>query len=149
MTAADSTCRTRSANSNNGSYSFNNTGSTYGTGDPGLDFLLGVPATYTQGSGATIQASAWLNYIYMQDNWKATNTLTVAYGLGYSIDTPLFNHQYQGIGIDCFIVGEQSKVFPGAPKNMVYPGRPGLHRLCPGLHPLQRVRSPPRLRLGS
>ena len=113
------------SNSNNGSYSFNNTGSTYGTGDPGLDFLLGVPATYTQGSGAEIQASAWLNYMYMQDNWKATNTLTVAYGLGYSIDTPLFNHQYQGIGIDCFIVGEQSKVFAGAPKNMVFPGDPG------------------------
>jgi hypothetical protein len=112
------------SNSNNGSFGYNAQG-TYTTGDPGLDFLLGVPDTYTQGSGATIQASAWLNYIYAQDNWKATNTLTFAYGLGYSIDTPLYNHQYQGEGIDCFIVGEQSKVFPTAPKNMVFPGDPG------------------------
>ncbi len=112
------------SNSNNGTFAYNGQG-TYSTGDPALDFLLGIPDTYTQGTGASIQASAWLNYMYAQDNWKATNTLTLAYGLGYSIDTPLTNHQYKGEGVNCFIVGEQSKVFPTAPKNMVFPGDPG------------------------
>ena len=111
-------------NSNSGDYSFN-TGGTYTTGDPGLDLLLGNPASYSQGTGNVIQADAFLNYIYAQDSWKVTNTFTLNYGLGYSIDTPLRNHQYGGEAVSCFIVGEQSKIFPGAPKNMVFPGDPG------------------------
>ena len=80
---------------NSGSFSFGNTG-TYTTGDGGLDFLLGVPATYSQGSGASIIAEAFLNYVFAQDTWKVTPTFTLSYGLGYSIDTPLHNHQYGG-----------------------------------------------------
>lgn len=111
-------------NSNSGAYSFNTSG-TYSSGDPGLDLLLGNPATYSQGTGNLIAADAFLNYIYAQDSWKLTNTFTLNYGLGYSIDTPLRNHQYGGEAVSCFIVGEQSKIFPGAPKNMVFPGDPG------------------------
>jgi hypothetical protein len=111
-------------NSNSGNFSFNTSG-TYSTGDPGLDLLLGVPATYSQGTGNIIQADAFLNYIYAQDSWKVTSTFTLSYGLGYSIDTPLRNHQYKGEAVSCFIVGAQSKIFPNAPKNLVYPGDPG------------------------
>ena len=110
---------------NSGSYSFNNTSSTYGTGDPSLDFLLGIPGSYAQGSGASIQADAFLNYFYAQDTWKATSTLTVDYGLGYSIDTPLREHQYQGEGVACFIAGQQSKIFANSPLGLDYPGDPG------------------------
>ena len=111
-------------NSNSGAYAFNTSG-TYSTGDPGLDLLLGVPATYSQGTGNLIAADAFLNYIYVQDSWKVTNTLTFNYGLGYSIDTPLRNHQYGGEAVSCFIIGQQSKIFPGAPKNLSFPGDPG------------------------
>ncbi len=109
---------------NNGSYGFNNTG-TYSSGDGALDFLLGVPATYGQGSGATIQADAFLNYVYAQDTWKATNALTVSYGLSYSIDTPLHNNQYEGEGIICFSPGYNSTIFGGAPTGLAYPGENG------------------------
>ncbi len=111
-------------NSNSGAFGFS-TGGTYTTGDPGLDLLLGNPATYSQGTGNLIAADAFLNYIYAQDSWKVTNTFTFNYGLGYSIDTPLRNHQYGGEAVSCFIVGEQSRTFPGSPKNLVYPGDPG------------------------
>ena len=111
-------------NSNSGSFSFDPSG-TYSSGDPGLDFLLGVPNTFTQGTGSVIQADAFLNYVYAQDSWKVSNTFTLDYGLGYSIDTPLRNHQYGGEAVSCFIVGEQSKIFPDAPTNLVYPGDPG------------------------
>jgi len=111
--------------SNSGAFAFNNTDSTYGTGDPSLDLLLGIPATYTQGTGSIIQAQAFLNYIYAQDAWKVSDQLIVNYGLGYSIDTPMQNHQFAGIGVSCFIIGEQSKIFPGSPKNLVFPGDPG------------------------
>jgi hypothetical protein len=110
--------------SNSGSYGFTPSGA-YSTGDPGLDYLLGVPSTYTQGTGAIIQATAFLNYIYAQDSWKASSTLTINYGLGYSIDTPLRNHQYGGEAVSCFIIGEHSTVFPAAPTNLVFPGDPG------------------------
>lgn len=111
--------------SNSGAYAFNNTASQYGTGDPSLDLLLGIPASYTQGTGSVIQASAFLNYVYAQDAWKATSDLTINFGLGYSLDTPLRNHQFGGLAVGCFILGEQSKIFPGSPQDLVYPGDPG------------------------
>ena len=109
---------------NSGSYGFNGTG-TYSTGIASLDYLLGIPDTYTQGTTGEIQADAFLNYIYAQDTWKVSNTLTLDYGLGYSIDTPMRNHQYEGEGVACFSIGQQSSVFPNSPKNLIYPGDPG------------------------
>jgi Carboxypeptidase regulatory-like domain len=112
---------------NNGSYTFSNSTGTspFTTGDSSLDFLLGIPGTYSQGSGATIQAQAYLNYMYAQDSWKATNTLTFNYGLGYSLDTPLLQKQYQGEAVICLIGGQQSTVFDTAPKGLNYPGDRG------------------------
>ncbi len=109
---------------NSGSFGFGNTG-TYSTGDGAVDFLLGIPTTYTQGSGASIIAEAFLNYVFAQDTWKLTDKLTLAYGLGYSIDTPLHNLQYGGSGIACVIPGEQSTVFANAPTSLVYGGDKG------------------------
>jgi hypothetical protein len=109
---------------NSGSFGFGNTG-TYSTGDGAVDFLLGVPTSYTQGSGASIIAEAFLNYVYAQDTWKLTDKFTLSYGLGYSIDTPLHDLQYGGSGIACIIPGEQSTVFAGAPTSLVYGGDKG------------------------
>jgi hypothetical protein len=109
---------------NNGNYGFNN-GGIYSSGDGALDFLLGVPASYGQGSGAEIQADAFLNYMFAQDTWKMSNALTLSYGLGYSIDTPLHNDQYQGEGIICFFPGYNSTIFTGAPTGLAYPGEHG------------------------
>lgn len=109
---------------NNGNYGFH-AGTTFGSGDPGLDFLLGNPSGYAQGTGAKIQAYAFLNYFFAQDNWKATDTLTIDYGMGYQIDTPLHNQQYGNEAISCFIPGQQSVIFPTAPVGVNYPGDPG------------------------
>jgi hypothetical protein len=112
---------------NNGSFGFDNTASAFTSGDGALDFLLGVPDTYSQGSGASIQADAFLNYVFAQDSWKLSNSFTLDYGLGYSIDTPLRNHQYDGEGIACFVNGFNSTLFPGAPTDIAYPGEGGCH----------------------
>jgi hypothetical protein len=109
---------------NNGTYGFSSS-SSYSSGDPALDFLLGNSASYAQGSGAEIQADAFLNYLYAQDTWRVTDTFTLNYGLGYQIDTTLHNHQYGGEAIACFIPGQQSKIFPTAPPSLDYPGDPG------------------------
>ncbi len=110
---------------NSGSFGFSSTSATYGTGDGAVDFLLGVPATYAQGSGASIIAEAFLNYVYAQDTWKLTDKFTFSYGLGYSIDTPLHDLQYGGSGIACIIPGQQSTVFAGAPTSLLYGGDKG------------------------
>ncbi|MGB6872144.1 MAG: carboxypeptidase-like regulatory domain-containing protein [Acidobacteriaceae bacterium] len=110
--------------SNNGSYSFSGSG-TYTSGDPLLDFLVGVPTSYEQGSGAEIDAYSWEIYGYAQDNWKVSPSLTFNYGMGYDIQTPNSNKQYGGEAIICFTPGAQSTVFPTAQEGLLYPGDPG------------------------
>jgi hypothetical protein len=110
--------------SNSGNYSFA-TSNPFSSGDQSLDFVFGNPSSYSQGSGNIIQANAFLNYMFAQDSWKIFPTFTLNYGLGYSIDTPLINNQYGGIAVGCAILSQQSKVFPGAPKGLNYPGDPG------------------------
>lgn len=109
---------------NNGSFSFSNS-NLYGSGNALADFLLGIPNSYAQAAGGRIDARAYENYFYGQDSWKATDSLTVTYGVGYQIDTPLHNRQYGGEGVTCFIPGQQSKVFISAPVGLNYPGDPG------------------------
>jgi hypothetical protein len=109
---------------NSGSYGFG-TSSQYSSGDPGLDFLFGNPASYNQGSGALIQAYAWLNYFYAQDQWKVSKDLTLNYGLGYQIDTPLRSLQYGAEAVACYKPGQQSVIFPTAPLGLDYPGDKG------------------------
>ena len=109
---------------NNGSFAFGGTGQ-YSTGNAGLDFLLGNPDTYGQGAGGIINANAYEHYMYGQDQWKVRDNLTLTYGAGWQIDTPFHNRQFKGLGTNCFIPGQTSKVFPTAPTGLNYPGDPG------------------------
>ena len=108
---------------NNGSYSFGGTGQ-FTTGNPGLDFLLGNPDSYGQGAGGFIRAVAYETYVYGQDQYKLRENLTITYGAGWQIDTPLHNRQFGGEAIGCFVPGQQSAVFPTSPTGLVYPGDP-------------------------
>lgn len=113
---------------NSGAFVFN-ASATYSTGDPAADFLLGIPATYSQGSGFFVDVRASQYYAYAQDHWKASNTLTFAYGIGYDVETPYENLQYDGVGVTCWYpTNVQSTVFPGAPPGTLYPGDPGCNR---------------------
>lgn len=110
---------------NNGGYQFSASGNPDTSGNALLDYELGIPKSYNQGTGNTIIAKAFLNYLYAQDTWKATPNLTVSYGIGFQIDTPLENLQHNGEGVTCYIPGQQSKVFTTAPLNLNFPGDPG------------------------
>jgi hypothetical protein len=111
-------------NSNSGSYGFS-TGGPLTTGDAGLDYLLGIPSSYSQGAGGRIDARAYENYVYAQDTWKATNSLVVNVGMGYQIDTAIHNLQFGRVGVNCFVPYQQSKIFPTAPLSLAFPGDPG------------------------
>jgi hypothetical protein len=109
------------ANQNNGNFTYNGTG-VFSTGDPGADFLLGIPDTYGQGSGSLINARAQGFYLYAQDSWKATSNFTVNYGLGWQINTPTTDYFNNGRAINCFRPGQQSVIYPTAPTGLVFPG---------------------------
>ena len=109
---------------NNGSFAFGGTG-TYSTGDPGADFLLGIPDTYNQNSGGFQNFRAYEYYMYAQDTWRVSNDLTLNYGLGWQIDTPLTNQRYGQEAYNCFRPGQQSTVYPTAPVGLDFPGDPG------------------------
>ena len=109
---------------NNGNFSFNGSGP-YSTGDPGADFLLGIPDSYAQGSGGYIDARTYEYYFYAQDAWKISDKLTVNYGTGYQIDTPLVNQHFQQEALNCFRPGQQSSIFPTAPAGLLFPGDKG------------------------
>jgi hypothetical protein len=113
---------------NNGNYSYAG-GGTYSSGDPGIDFLLGIPDSYTQTSGGQIIAEAWEYYAYAQDSWRVTPDLTVNYGLAWDTETPNSNNQFGGLGINCFQLGSTtSTVFPGGFPGLLFPGDKGCNR---------------------
>lgn len=110
---------------NSGSFAFSGSGA-YSSGDPGIDFLLGIPDTYQQTSDGFTDTVAYEFYTFAQDSWKATSDLTVNYGIAWDIETPNRNDQFKGEGITCFQVGgPTSTIFPGGFPGLLFPGDPG------------------------
>ena len=114
------------AGNNDGNFGFQHNG-IFSTGNAGADFLLGIPDNYTQGSGGVIDASAQEYYSYAQDQFKLRPNFTITYGLGWQIDTPLYDKAYNGHAQFSFVPGQQSTVFPNAPVGFVYNGDAGVH----------------------
>ena len=113
---------------NNGAYSYSG-GGLYSSGDPALDFLLGVPDTYLQSSNGFIDAMAYEYYAFVQDSWKVGNDLTLNYGLAWDTETPTNNAQFGGLGVICWQNSSaQSKILPNGPPGLTYPGDPGCNR---------------------
>jgi hypothetical protein len=109
----------------NGVYQFFGSGS-FSTGNPGADFLLGIPDTYEQGSGAIIRARGREYYSYGQDQWQVKPNLTLTMGVGWDVETPFKNLYAKGEILDAFHPGQQSTIFPTAPVGLVFPGDKGV-----------------------
>jgi hypothetical protein len=114
---------------NNGAYTFaggSQGGGLYTSGDPILDFELGIPDSYEQTSNGDINALASEIYAYAQDSWKVNPDITLNYGVGWDVEAPNMNEQFDGIGINCWSNSTaQSTIFPGAPPGLAFPGDPG------------------------
>lgn len=104
---------------NGGHFDFNATG-TFTTGVPGADFLLGIPDDFSQGSGDFIDARAQQYYTYFQDQFKIRPNLTLTYGVGWQVDSPLDDIAHNGNATVAFRPGQQSKLFPTAPTGFVF-----------------------------
>jgi len=105
---------------NNGLFDFGNDQNF--TGSPLADFVGGFFDEYSQFSKAVygIRTTDW--HFFGQDSWRILPRLTLSYGLRYEYDSPLEDPHNEILG---FFPGQQSKVFPGAPQGVLYPGDPG------------------------
>ncbi|MDR3753168.1 MAG: TonB-dependent receptor [Terracidiphilus sp.] len=103
----------------NGSFSFNGSE----TGVDFADFLLGVASSYTQGQAENFCNRNLYMAAFAQDSWKATDRLTVNYGVRWDRIRPWLEKYNQ---LQTLVEGEQSQVFPGAPQGLVFPGDPGV-----------------------
>ncbi len=110
---------------NNGHFDFAKSGP-FTTGDAGTDFLLGIPDDYRQSSGGFIDARTHLYYTYAQDQFKVRPNLTVTYGFGWQVDTPVTDIFNKSVAINAFRPGQQSTVFPTAPAGLLFPGDKGI-----------------------
>jgi hypothetical protein len=110
---------------NNGYYSYD-AGGLYSSGDPLLDFAMGIPDSYEQANDGLINAVASEKYAYVQDNWRVSQDLTLNLGVAWDAEQPNQNHQYGGLGIICYQNSStQSQVFPGGPPGLFFNGDPG------------------------
>lgn len=113
------------ASRNSGTFGFTGYGP-IGTGNAFADFLLGFPSNgYGQATGKVSSSRAYEDYSYAQDQYKILPNLTLTFGLGWDIETPMVDNN--GLAIDCFRPGEKSKIYPTAPTGLVFPGDPA----CP------------------
>ena len=95
------------------------------TGVDFADFLLGIPSQYTQGDARPFYNRNQYGALFVQDSWRAKPRLTLNYGLRWDVIMPWYEKYNQ---IQTIVLGEQSVVYPGAPKGLVFPGDPGVSR---------------------
>jgi len=103
----------------NGCFTFN----ARETGNDFADFLLGAPSAFSQAGLTQLNSRSHYFGAYLQDGWRAKPTITINYGLRWDISQPWYDTKNM---LSTFVPNEQSKLFPNAPKGMVFPGDPGI-----------------------
>jgi hypothetical protein len=93
------------------------------TGIDFADFLLGAPVSYNQCSQQFLDSRTRYGALYVQDSYKAKPNLTINLGLRWEVSMPWYDTQGK---IEAIVPGEQSVVFPTAPRGWVVPGDPGI-----------------------
>jgi hypothetical protein len=119
----------------NGTFTFAGTE----TGSDFADFLLGIPSNYIQSSGGVFYLRNQYGAAFVQDSWRARSNLTINYGLRWDLMAPWYEKDNQ---IQTVVPGQQSQVYPGAPRALVFPGDAGIAR---GLSSVQWGNLSPRV----
>jgi hypothetical protein len=99
------------------------------TGDAIASYLFGYLGSFAQASGQFFNPRAKFQGAYAQDSWKASNTLTLDYGVRYEPFVPW--HEVQGRMGSFFpalwAAGSHSAVYPNAPAGMLFAGDSGFN----------------------
>jgi hypothetical protein len=94
----------------NGEYIFGSGGTNdTKSADPFANYLLGLPASYSQGSANTEFVRSTSLYLFAQDSWKLKSNVTLNYGVRWEMNTPLTDI---GKKVQRFNPGQNSTVYP-------------------------------------
>jgi Carboxypeptidase regulatory-like domain len=118
----------------NGSFLFTGTE----TGSEFADFLIGTPSNYNQADSQAFYGRHKYAAAFVQDSWRARPNLTFNFGVRWDL-MQYWSEKYNQI--PTFNLGQQSQVFPTAPRGLVYPGDQGV----PSTLVPQKNRFAPRL----
>lgn len=100
----------------NGDFTFNGVRS----GNAAADFLLGAPSQFRRTTTNQAQDGwGWSYAAYAQDEWRLNAHVTLSLGLRYELAIPF---QDKNNALNAFHTGQQSTIYPNAPKGLVYPG---------------------------
>jgi hypothetical protein len=103
----------------NGTFMFQGTE----TGSDFADYLLGIASVYAQGDSKHFYPRNRYIGVYGQDRWQLRNDLTLNYGLRWDL-LPPWSEKYNQL--QTAVLGQQSVVYPDAPRGLVFPGDPGI-----------------------
>lgn len=94
------------------------------TGSALADFMLGQLRTFGQANGQHVKNRYWVLNIYAQDSFRATNRLTLTYGIRYEPSQVWHDlyHQNQVFYPANYVSGARSTVFPNAPAGLLFSG---------------------------
>jgi hypothetical protein len=91
------------------------------------DFMFGRADSFQQGGGQFKDLAGVQWAAFIQDNWRATDRLTVNAGLRWDPWLPYYDRQGR---VDCWTPGVQSVRYPNAPQGLTY-GGPNHDSSCP------------------
>ncbi|MEK7406737.1 MAG: TonB-dependent receptor [Acidobacteriota bacterium] len=95
------------------------------TGNALADFYLGFPNTWKQDAPVTKIDNGWYWGLFIQDDFRIRPNLTLNVGLRYEFQSPMLDPHDRKL---TFVAGRQSRVVPGAPAGLLFPGDPGVGR---------------------
>jgi len=89
------------------------------TGNNLADFVTGAVSDFTQGGGLYLNFTGYKENLFVQDDWKPTQRLTINAGLRWD---PFFPYTDSEGRVACFVPGGQSVRYPNAPTGMLFGG---------------------------
>jgi hypothetical protein len=89
------------------------------SGDGLADFLLGRASSFVQGGGEfkDLKGTRW--GVFVQDNWRANQRLTLNLGVRWDPYFPYYDREGRVV---CFEPGAKSQRYPNAPAGLLYGG---------------------------